>query len=125
MGLVRLSEGEWLQPGPDLGARAAGFAEWPEGIQLTPEADAPGRELAEMLGVSGALPDAALVSHEDMCLLTKSEGEGKTAFHPTTLASETTQGQATINGSPVPRTCCSPQGCQSRPRSPCSSSSDP
>ena len=75
MGLVRLSEGEWLQPDPDLGARAAGFAEWPEGIQLTPEADAPGRELAEMLGVSGALPDAALASHEDMCLLTKSEGE--------------------------------------------------
>lgn len=70
MGLVRLTEDEWLQPEPDLAARKRAFAEWPEGVQLTPEAEAPGRELADMLGVSGALPEAALASHEDMCLLT-------------------------------------------------------
>lgn len=71
MGLVRLSEQEWLHPGPDLAARKQGFAEWPEGVQLTPEADAPGRELGAMVGVSGGLTEAALASHEDMCLLTK------------------------------------------------------
>lgn len=74
MGLVRLSEGEWLQPDPDLAARAAAFKEWPDGIQLTPEAEAPGRELAAMLGVDGALREAALSAHEDMCLLTLPEG---------------------------------------------------
>lgn len=56
MGLVRLEEHQWLQPNPDLAARAAGFAQFPEGMQLTPEADAAGRELAAMLGVAGALP---------------------------------------------------------------------
>lgn len=75
MGLVKLEEREWLQPAPDLAARAAGFANWPEGVQLTPDADAPGRELAAMLGVGGALPDAALAVHEDLCLLTMREGE--------------------------------------------------
>ena len=75
MGLVRLSEDAWLQPDPDLAARRAGFADWPEGIQLTPEADASGRELAAMLGVSGALPQAALSQHEDMCLLTRRDDE--------------------------------------------------
>ncbi len=69
MGLVKLEEGEWLQPAPDLAGRHKGFAEWPEGIQLTPEAEAPGQELAAMLGTSGALPEAALSAHEDMCLL--------------------------------------------------------
>ncbi|MBD2842073.1 heme-dependent oxidative N-demethylase family protein [Erythrobacter rubeus] len=76
MGLVRLSEDRWLEPQPDLAARARGFAEWPEGIQLTPEADEPGRELAQMLGVDGALPEAALSAHEDMCLLTKAADDG-------------------------------------------------
>ena len=75
MGLVRLSEGEWLEPEPDLAARAAGFAEWPQGLQLTSEAEAPGRELAAMLGVEGALPEAALACHEDICLLTLPEGD--------------------------------------------------
>ncbi len=75
MGLVRLSEDEWLQPGPDLSARAEGFADWPEGIQLTDYVDAPGRELASMLGVDGGLPEVAISAHEDMCLLTRSEGE--------------------------------------------------
>lgn len=75
MGLVRLSEEQWLQPDPDLVARKAGFDDWPDGVQLTPQAEAPGRELAAMLRVQGGLPEAALNAHEDMCLLTKAEGE--------------------------------------------------
>ena len=71
MGLNRLRDDEWLQPEPDLAARAQGFAEWPEGVQLTPEVEAPGRELAAMLGINGALVEAALAHHEDMCLLAK------------------------------------------------------
>lgn len=43
MGLVKVAEREWLQPQPDLAARAAGFADWPQGVQLTPEVAAPGR----------------------------------------------------------------------------------
>lgn len=74
MGLVKLEEHHWLQPKPDLAARAAGFADWPQGVQLTSEVDAPGRELAAMLGVRGALPEAALACHEDLCLLTQSPG---------------------------------------------------
>ncbi|RNJ61649.1 MAG: DUF3445 domain-containing protein [Porphyrobacter sp. IPPAS B-1204] len=75
MGLVKLEERDWLQPAPDLAARAAGFADWPQGVQLTPEVDAPGRELALMIGTQGALPEAALATHEDLCLLTKRENE--------------------------------------------------
>lgn len=75
MGLTKLSESEWLQPNPDLNSRCAGFEEWPEGVQLTPQTDAPGLELAAMLGVKGGLPEAALASHEDMCLLTKALGD--------------------------------------------------
>lgn len=75
MGLVKLEENEWLQPQPDWAARAAGFADWPQGVQLTPEVEEPGRELAAMLGVNGALPEAALAVHEDLCLLTQRPGE--------------------------------------------------
>ena len=75
MGLVKLEEREWLDPAPDLAARAEGFADWPQGVQLTAEADAPGRELAAMLGVEGALPQAALATHEDLCLLIKRDDE--------------------------------------------------
>ncbi|WP_370178445.1 DUF3445 domain-containing protein [Alteriqipengyuania sp.] len=75
MGLAKLGESEWLQPDPDLDARARGFAAFPDGIQLTPEAGAPGRELAEMLGIAGALPEAAAAHHEDMCLLTRKPDE--------------------------------------------------
>jgi hypothetical protein len=75
MGLVKLEEHQWLQPQPDLAARAAGFAEWPQGVQLTPEVAESGRELAAMLGVAGALPEAALATHEDLCLLTKQPDE--------------------------------------------------
>ena len=75
MGLVRLSEQEWLQPNPDIGARQYAFAEWPEGVQLTPDAEEPGQELATILNVDGALPEAAQSAHEDMCLLTKRDDE--------------------------------------------------
>ncbi len=75
MGLAKLDEGKWLQPDPDLAARSHGFAAFPQGIQLTPEAYAPGRELAAMLGVEGALPEAAAARHEDMCLLTRDADE--------------------------------------------------
>ena len=75
MGLVKLDESEWLQPDPDLAARADGFATYPEGIQLTPESDTPSAELATMLGLSGGLPEAARAHHEDMCLLTLRAGE--------------------------------------------------
>lgn len=75
MGLVKLGGKEWLQPDPDLAARAQGFAAFPEGIQLTPEGEAGGRELAKGLGVSGGLADAAHAHHEDMCLLTRRDDE--------------------------------------------------
>ncbi|MBU1606933.1 MAG: DUF3445 domain-containing protein [Alphaproteobacteria bacterium] len=75
MGLARLDEREWLQPDPDRVARAEGFADYPEGIQLAPEAEAPGLELAAMLGLAGSLSKAAAAHHEDMCLLTRREGE--------------------------------------------------
>ncbi len=75
MGLVRLAESEWLQPDPDLAARAEGFAAFPDGVQLAPEGAAPGAELAAMLGIAGGLPQAAASHHEDMCLLTRRGGE--------------------------------------------------
>jgi len=71
MGLSRLAPDEWLQPHPDRDARARGFEAFARGIQLTPHAHAPGCELARMLGVDGALPEAARHHHEDMCLLTQ------------------------------------------------------
>ncbi|WP_226698788.1 heme-dependent oxidative N-demethylase family protein [Qipengyuania gaetbuli] len=75
MGLVKLDEDEWLQPDPELAAREAGFAAYPQGIQISPEGEAPGAELAAMLGLSGGLAEAARAHHEDMCLLTLREGD--------------------------------------------------
>ncbi|NVE94297.1 heme-dependent oxidative N-demethylase family protein [Altererythrobacter lutimaris] len=75
MGLTKLSEDEWLQPEPDLAAREAGFADYPEGVQLTPEGEVPGAELASMLGIEGGLMEAAKAHHEDMCLLTQTPGD--------------------------------------------------
>ena len=75
MGLVKLGGHEWLQPDPDLPARAQAFADYPEGIQLKPEGEAAGRELATGLGVSGGLTEAAHAHHEDMCLLTRRDEE--------------------------------------------------
>jgi dimethylamine monooxygenase subunit A len=75
MGLAALSEDEWLDPAPDLAAREAGFEAYPDGIQLAPEGDAAGRELAAMLSVEGGLPEAAKARWEDMCLLTRRDEE--------------------------------------------------
>ncbi|MBX7492803.1 DUF3445 domain-containing protein [Qipengyuania sp. 1NDW9] len=75
MGLAKLDESDWLQPKPDLAARQAGFAAYPEGVQVSPEGEAPGAELAAMLGLSGGLPEVAAAHHEDMCLLTLREGD--------------------------------------------------
>lgn len=75
MGLVALTEDEWLQPAPDLAARAEAFDAHPESVQLTPRAEAAGDELATMLGVGGGLEGAARSAHEDMCLLAAEPGE--------------------------------------------------
>ncbi|MBV7267309.1 heme-dependent oxidative N-demethylase family protein [Erythrobacter ani] len=77
MGLVRIDDEQWLQPAPDLTARRRAFAEWPEAIQLANDAaaGAAGMELAKLLGVEGALAEAAQTAHEDMCLLTRADGE--------------------------------------------------
>lgn len=75
MGLAKLDEDEWLQPDPDLAAREAGFAAYPQGIQISPEGEAPGAELAAMLGLSGGLPEAARAHYEDMCVLTLRVGD--------------------------------------------------
>ena len=47
MGLQRLGENEWLQPAPDIAARAAAFAAFPEGVQLLPESEALAAELPD------------------------------------------------------------------------------
>ena len=75
IGLRALDEGEWLQRDPDLATRAAGFDARPEAIQLTKAVEAPGGELATMLGLSGGLPEAARAQWEDMCLLTRQPDE--------------------------------------------------
>ena len=75
MGLAKLTASEWLQPGPDRAARAQGFAAYPEGIQLSPEGEAAGRELAAGFSISGGLPEVAAARHEDMCLLTRRPDE--------------------------------------------------
>lgn len=76
MGLVRLEERDWLDSAPDRAARAAAFADWPQAVQLTPEVAAPGQELAALVGAAGGLAEAAQATHEDLCLLTRREGEG-------------------------------------------------
>jgi hypothetical protein len=73
--LTALSEDEWLQPEPDLAARKAGFDSFPDAVKLLPEADAPGEELAAMLGTTGGLEGAARSAWEDMCLLTRRPDE--------------------------------------------------
>jgi len=76
MGLVRLTEDQWLDPQPDLALRTAGFREYPESVIVWPEAEAAGREVAAMLDVEGGLGEAALAVWEDLCLLTRA-GEGE------------------------------------------------
>ena len=75
MGLLALSEDEWLQPEPDLAARNAAFDAHPDSVQLTPDAEPAGTELATILGTSGGLEGAARGAHEDMCLLA-TQGSG-------------------------------------------------
>lgn len=77
MGLVRLEESDWLQGEPDTAARARAFAAHPEAVKVLPEAEEPAKELAAMLGVTGGLPAAASVRWEDMCLLTRRDGEAE------------------------------------------------
>lgn len=75
MALTALPDGEWLQPDPDLARRAAAFDAFPESVQMLPEAEAPAEELAALLGVSGGLEAAARSVWEDLCLLTRREGD--------------------------------------------------
>jgi hypothetical protein len=75
MGLAALSDTEWLQSNPDLAARAAAFDAHPESVQILPEAEAAGRELAGKLVVTGGLEQAARSIWEDLCILTRREGE--------------------------------------------------
>ena len=75
MGLTALGEDEWLQPEPDLAARAAAFDAHPDAVQILDRANPAGEELAAMLGASGGLEGAARSAHEDMCLLAPEDGE--------------------------------------------------
>src|SRR5687767_7666076 len=68
MGLAALSDTEWLQSNPDLAARAAAFDAHPESVQILPEAEAAGRELAGKLVVTGGLEQAARSIWEDLCI---------------------------------------------------------
>ena len=69
MGLQRIGEADWLQPTFDRAARAAAFDAHADAVQVRPEAEAAGREVAAMLGVAGGLPAAARACWEDLCLL--------------------------------------------------------
>jgi len=75
MGLVRLSEGEWLQRNPDLAPRGEAFDANPQAVQVMPEARAAEEELAAMLGIDGGLEEIARAHWEDFCLLTQ-DGPG-------------------------------------------------
>lgn len=69
MGLTRLDENEWLDPAPDLAARAAVFDAHPESVVALPEAEAGIAELAELLGVEGGLEACARSAWEDLCIM--------------------------------------------------------
>lgn len=69
MGLVRLSEADWLFPAPDLQARAVAFDAHPEAIRLLPGAETAAREAAALLHGPGDLAHAARSIWEDICLL--------------------------------------------------------
>jgi dimethylamine monooxygenase subunit A len=75
MGLQALAESEWLQPAPDLALRKTAFDADATAVQIMREVDAPGEELASMLGANGGLEGAARSAWEDMCLLTRRPGE--------------------------------------------------
>ena len=69
MGLQRVPASAWLQPDFDRAARAAAFDAYPDAVQLRPDADAAGREVAAMVGACGGLSEAARACWEDLCLL--------------------------------------------------------
>ena len=73
MGLVRLGQGEWLQSEPDLAVRTQAFDAHPNSVIVLPEAQAPARELAALIGVDGGLEDAARAVWEDLCILTRGD----------------------------------------------------
>ncbi len=75
MGLVGLSEDEWLQPEPDLAARNAAFDAHSDSVQLAPGVGPAGAEVSALLGTSGGLEGAARSAHEDMCLLAAQDSE--------------------------------------------------
>ena len=75
LGLVRLGDDEWLQPEPDLEVRNRYFDAYPESVIVLPSAEAPGEELAAMLGVSGGLEQAARAVWEDVCILTRESAD--------------------------------------------------
>ncbi|MEO6151712.1 MAG: DUF3445 domain-containing protein, partial [Croceibacterium sp.] len=75
MRLTALAEDEWLQPAPNLAARAAAFDAHPESVQDLPQAETPARELAALVGVSGGIEATARAQWEDVCLLTR-DGDG-------------------------------------------------
>ncbi|WP_448502729.1 heme-dependent oxidative N-demethylase family protein [Sphingomonas sp.] len=109
MGLVRLTDDEWLQPDFDREARVAAFDCWPESVVVLPEGEAAGREAAALVGVAGGLGEAARSVWEDLCvLMPASDGRyrlvgGAVAF-PTDwrladkLGRELTQVHAPIHG---------------------------
>ncbi|WP_299192183.1 heme-dependent oxidative N-demethylase subunit alpha family protein [uncultured Erythrobacter sp.] len=78
MGLKPIPEADWLQPNPDIATRKAAFAADPTRITIFPEAEEPGAELAQMLGLQGGLAECAQAHWEDMCLLTR---DGDTGYH--------------------------------------------
>lgn len=69
MGLVRLDESRWLDPEPNLAARAAGFDAHPESVMVLPEAEAGIAEMADLLGVKGGLETCARSVWEDLCVM--------------------------------------------------------
>ncbi|WP_067733617.1 heme-dependent oxidative N-demethylase subunit alpha family protein [Novosphingobium naphthalenivorans] len=69
MGLVRLGESEWLDPVPDLAARAAAFDAHPDSVLVTPEAEPGIAELANLLGVPGGIEACARSVWEDLCIM--------------------------------------------------------
>ena len=75
MGLTALGEDEWLQPAPDLAARAAAFDAHPESVQVTPDGEEAGHELAALRGVAGGIEAIARSMWEDVCLLTRRADE--------------------------------------------------
>ncbi|MBT0667540.1 DUF3445 domain-containing protein [Novosphingobium profundi] len=79
MGLVRLSQDEWLDPSPKLAARAAAFDAHPGSVLVRPEAEPAIAELAQLLGVEGGLEACARAVWEDLCVMVQAEPGGP--FH--------------------------------------------